>query len=212
MPVTEQEPRRLSRPRVLNAGFPAPVSRIHMTDELRRILVIEADGSALECLVDGLLRRFCADVTCVASAKDGLDQELVHPCDAVIASYDTPDLEGAELARHLSAISRRPVILTASRLRSADALELMRLGIRDVFIKPFPLPVLLECLGLACQSYRIQLDHQRRHAQLRNLVKRLIRQRRQSQERMDLVCRDLVGAHRKLVTRVLEFEERAAGG
>ncbi len=41
---------------------------------------------------------------------------------------------------------------------------------------------------------------------MRELVRRVIRERRDLNRRVELVCRDLVGAHRRLVTRVLSSE------
>jgi hypothetical protein len=41
---------------------------------------------------------------------------------------------------------------------------------------------------------------------MRELVRHVIRERRDLNRRIELVCRDLVEAHRRLVHRVVEFK------
>ena len=48
--------------------------------------------------------------------------------------------------------------------------------------------------------------HAARYRRLRELVHRVIRERRDLNRRIELVCRDLVEAHRRLVHRVVESE------
>jgi hypothetical protein len=43
---------------------------------------------------------------------------------------------------------------------------------------------------------------------LRRLLRRLLRERRELRQRTELICRDLVGAHRRLVDRVLTIQGR----
>ena len=49
-----------------------------------------------------------------------------------------------------------------------------------------------------------------KHKNLRQLVRRVLSERRDLNRRIDLVCKDLVGAHRRLVQRVLATEPAKA--
>ncbi len=179
-----------------------------MAGDIRKILVVEPDARIVEVMVDSLVRRFGAQITCVSHGRDALDIEMLEPQDVVVASCDAPDMPCTTLAEQLTAVSRRPVIMTAQMIESDEVITLLRFGVRDVLVKPFPVGDLLQAVECGIESHRLHREHQIRHRQLRELTRRLVRERREMSQRMDLICRDLVGAHRRLVSRVLEVEDR----
>ncbi|GIK16941.1 MAG: response regulator [Phycisphaerae bacterium] len=180
-----------------------------MHEPLHKILLIEPEARVVEMMIEALTREFAAQITCLSHGAEALDVELLEPHDLVVATMDPPDLEGAELAEHLASISRRPVIVTARDLNVEETLRLLRAGVREVLLKPFPIAGLVETARRALEAHRLQREHARRHRQLRELTRRFVRERRQLNEKVELVCRDLVGAHRRLVQRVLRLEDRA---
>lgn len=173
----------------------------------RTILIVEPDRATAEIFAESLIRRYHCEVGCVAKAARALEAELAAPHDVVVASLETRDLPGAELARQLFEIAPRPVILTARSLDVDVALLLMGLGLRHVLKRPFTIQDLYERVDAAFSAYTLGMTRFRRHRQVRDFARRLLSQHRVQQERLDVVCRDFVGAHRRLVRRMLSVEE-----
>jgi DNA-binding NtrC family response regulator len=168
-----------------------------------KILLAEADPRILEMLVQSFVKRFDAHLTCAGTAEDALDVEVVEPHDIVVAELDLPGMDGLTLARHLLDLSNRPVILLAEEPALSHAIEALRLGVRDFFPKPFAIPDLLESMERALHEARTDYQFRLKHKRLRQLVRRVIGERRDLNRRIELICKDLVGAHRRLVQRVL---------
>ncbi len=177
-----------------------------MAERSPKILVVEPDPDILELLVAALARRFDANVTCVAAAEACLDVELVEPHDMVIAELTLDGEDGLVLAEQLASLSNRPIILLAEDPTCDDVLTAMRLGVHDVFPKPFPVAELLDTVDVALRRYRTQRAQSAKYHRVRGLLRHAIRERRDLNRRVELICRDLVGAHRRLVHRVLDFE------
>ncbi len=128
--------------------------------EHRRILLIDHHPTSRKVL-DGLLRRFGAQVTSVASAR-AAGSELAdaaaaqRPYELVVLDHHPPDLDGLALAR---AIRQDPTLLAPSLLMLSSqhpplsAPEIMEQGISAWGMKPIPLAnfrqLLLQALGLA---------------------------------------------------------------
>ena len=177
-----------------------------MADRPRKILVVEPDADILEMIVDAFARRFDPRITCVATAEACLDVELSEPHDLVIAEWALAEESGLVLAEHLLSLSARPVILLADDPTCEQALAAMRLGLHDLLPKPFPVSELLDTAKRALRHHEISRARSAKQHRLRELVRHVIRERRDLNRRIELICRDLVGAHRRLVHRVLDTE------
>lgn len=175
-----------------------------------KILLVEPDPEILEIIVASLVRRFNAQITCVSNAESCLDTELTDPHDLVISELDLEDSDGVQLARHLFALGHRPVILLADSIGGDEAIEALRTGVRDLFCKPFDMEDLLDAAQRLITGYQLRRQHAAKYKRMRDLVRHVIRERRDINRRVELVCRDLVGAHRRLVHRVLATEESGA--
>ena len=177
-----------------------------MADRLHKILLVEPDGEVLEILAPSLARRFDAHMTCVDDAVSCLDVELADPHDLVIAEFNLAGTDGLDLAGKLMALSHRPVILLGDDPTCDEVIEAMRLGVCDVFRKPFAVAHLLETADRELRYVDLRRRRVVKYRRMRDLVRRTIQERRNLNHRMELVCRDLVGAHRRLVHRVLAIE------
>ena len=178
-----------------------------MAKRLPKILVVEPDPHILQPLVAALVRRFDAHITCTANAEACLDVELAEPHDLVIAELHLEDESGLVLAERLASVSARPIIILAEEPSCEDALQAMRLGVRAMLPKPFPVTELMEAVEEALRLGEVQRSQAAKYHRVRRLLRQAIRERRDLGRRIDLVCRDLVAAHRRLVHRVLEHEE-----
>ncbi|MHC4063563.1 MAG: response regulator [Planctomycetota bacterium] len=172
-----------------------------------KILLVEDDPRLLEMLVECFVQRLDSHLTCVGSAEEALDIEVIEPHDIVVAELALPGMDGLTLTRHLMELSDRPVILLAEEPGLSHAVEALRLGARDLFSKPFPVGDLLESMQRALSHTQQARRFQAKHRRLRQLVRRVLGERRDLNRRIDLICKDLVGAHRRLVQRVLANEE-----
>lgn len=158
----------------------------------------------MEILVASLARRFDAQITCVADGASALDADFTSPQDLVICEVLLDDCDGLRLVQQLLSLCVRPVILLADDPSSEDAIEAMRMGVRDMFAKPFPVEDLLDSADRLLRSAELRRAHLRKHHRMRRLVRKVLRERRLLKRRTDLICRDLVGAHRRLVHRIIE--------
>ncbi len=184
------------------------MGRTFMLDRPHKILLVEPDAEVLEILVAALARRFEAHITCVPDAESCLDVEMVDPHELVIAELNLEDSSGLELTEKLMALSARPVILLANEPTCDEAIEAMRLGVRDLFRKPFPVEDLLDAARRAVLGFDLRRRRTAKYRRMRELVRRVIRERRNLNRRVELICRDLVGAQRRLVHRVLSLDEQ----
>ncbi len=182
-----------------------------MSDRAPKILLVEPDPDMVEMLVGSLRRRFDAQVTCVDGADACLNTDLYDPHDLVIAEWELEDSDGLQLAESLTILAPRPIILLADEPTSRDAIGAMRLGVRDLFTKPFPVEDLLDATERAVTGHELKRQHAVKYRRMRELVRHVIRERRDLNRRIELVCRDLVEAHRRLVHRVLALEGTQAG-
>ncbi len=181
-----------------------------MADRPNKILLVEPDAGMLEILVACLARHLDVHITCVADAASCMDVEMLDPHDLVITEMTLPDRSGLDLVQDLAALSHRPVILLADEPTCEQAIEALRVGATDLFHKPFPVEHLLEAVDRSLRSFDVRRQRAAKYRRMRDLVRRVIRERRHLNQRIELVCRDLVEAQRRVVHRVLAIEEKNA--
>ncbi len=183
-----------------------------MTDSPYRILLVEPDPETLETLVSAIVGRFETNLTCVSSGEECLRIERDEPHDLVIAASDLSDMDACELARELSAIRRRPLIVMGERPTVGEAIELLRLGAADVVCKPFRVRELLDSVDRSLGRLDMRRRHMQRFRSMQRSLRKVSRQRAELNDRVELVCKDLVQAHRRLVHRVLDFQAAKGQG
>jgi DNA-binding NtrC family response regulator len=179
-----------------------------MAGRQTRILLVVPDPILRDMLAETCTGRFGAGVTSVADASEALRIDLGEPHEAVVADLRLPPMDGLALAEQFVSFltPQRPFVLLADRLTVRQAIQAMRLGIRDVFIKPFALPDLMDRLAELLSEFELRRQFVNKYHRMRELIRRVLRERRALNRRTEFVCRDLVGAHRRLVSRVLAFE------
>jgi DNA-binding NtrC family response regulator len=168
-----------------------------------KIMLVETEPLLVEVLADSLALRFGAQPTCLGSAEAALDTDLFEPHDLFISRLDLPGFDGLELARRILGVRPRPFVLMGDDPTAAQAVAALRIGVTDFFPKPFDLTEFLDSLDRCLYRYNQARRREQRHRQVRQLARRVIRERRDLNGRVDLICRDLVQAQRRLMTRVL---------
>src|SRR5688572_23307745 len=102
-----------------------------------RILVVDDERSMREML-QIVLRRDGYDVVLAENGKNAVKQLQEAPFDLLLSDIRMPDISGVEVLRSAKEINRDLVAFMMTAFASTDtAVEAMRLGAVDYFIKPF---------------------------------------------------------------------------
>ncbi|UCD29826.1 MAG: response regulator [Planctomycetota bacterium] len=168
------------------------------------ILLVEDDADLAEMIEQHLSGAMWANVTQVRTAGEGLREELTTQHEVVIASLSLPDTDGLAFVGELRNSNKCPVILTAQDPSVDEAVEAIRLGVSELLIKPFDLAYLSEVVDTLAQREVKRRRQRLRYRRLRHIASRIIRERKDLNRRMDLICRDFVHAYRRLAKKVTE--------
>jgi len=168
------------------------------------ILLVEDDAELAEMIQNYLAAALSARVTVAASTDEALGEELTHHHDAVVADLELRHGDTLSLIRQLRVSNRCPIILVAASFTAPDLIEAIRLGVRDVLVKPFAMEKMSDALGRAMHRQVRRRKARRRYKRLRLLTARIIRERQDLKQRTDLICQDLVNAYRGLAQKVAE--------
>jgi DNA-binding NtrC family response regulator len=172
-----------------------------------RLLIVEDDQDLATVLADHLGETLQLDVSVAGTCRQAIDIELGKPQDLILADLLLPDGDATSLQRQLRGISAASFVLMSGAPTVSRVIEAMRLGASDFLIKPFDLSQLTAAVSEALARHQNQSQTQVRYLRMRRLAKRILKDRREMRKRVDLVCRDLVQAYRRLAKRVVELYE-----
>lgn len=177
-----------------------------MSDTMRRLLLIEDDADTAEMLLEYLESSLPVRVTLATQASEALDIHRSDPHELALADIVLPDMDGLELCGRLKESAECEVILMSGQPTLGRAVEAIRVQAVDLLIKPFDLSHLSRVVAEALRRQQARTGEATRYRRLRDLSGRIVRERRELRQRVDLVCRDLVGAYRRLAEKVADFE------
>lgn len=175
-----------------------------------KILLVQSDGRLVESLVRTLLAHFDAELRCVAGGVKALDREMIEPHDIIIADLILEDMYGLDFIKRVRELNPVPLIVIAESPSNSDLVECLRLGVDDVLIKPANDTQIVESVERLMRSYQADKQSRKQANRNRNLVRMLIRERRRLNQQIDILCRDLVEAHRELVEKFMDRQDKAA--
>lgn len=170
------------------------------------VLLVSSDEGLADMISSHVESTLDARVTHVQTRADAVSACPQHKPDIVVADMELPDGDGLALARQLpQACEDDPAILLMSEQPTVGrAIEAMRLGVRDLFTKPFDVRRLAHVIEQEAGSLQVRRRQALRTRRLRRLSGQVIRERRDLRRRVDLVCRDLVFAYQRLARKVTE--------
>jgi len=177
-----------------------------MSERCDSIMLVESDAAMLEMLAAAVSRRFHSRITCVADTASALDIELFNPHDLLIVDLSAEAASGLDAVEQLCSLSRRPVIVLCDEASGDELIRAMRMGVRDAFRKPFAMEEFLDSMQRALYAATVRRQSAAKYHRMRDMVRRVIRERRDLNRRIELVCRDLVESHRRLARRVVEMQ------
>ena len=175
-----------------------------MTDRPVEILLVENDVELCDMIVRQLDAAIFGRVTVVDSASAAMREELTGRHEVIIISAELPDDDSFSLLREIRVTNDCPVVITASETRIEQTLEAIRQGATSWFEKPFDLEQFTEVVKSAAEREMTKRREQARHRRLRRIASRVVREREDLNERMELLCRDLVQAYKRLAEKVTE--------
>ncbi len=178
------------------------------------ILLVEDDPALAEMIEECLLEVMEAQINRVSRASEALREELSHRHDLVLTELALPDADGLELIRRIRVANRCPIILMADSPAPEELIDAMRIGVRGVLPRPLdPVDLVRTVRGVLRTALR-RRRQAARYRRLRLLTGRILRERRDLRERIDLICQDVVQAYRRLAENVSAsgILERAAAG
>jgi two-component system response regulator RegX3 len=105
-----------------------------------RLLVVEDDDAIAVPLVGGLER---AGYTVDRAATGAEALVRVAGADLVLLDLGLPDLDGADVCRHIRSVSQVPIIVVSARGDESDRVLGLELGADDYIVKPFGLRELI---------------------------------------------------------------------
>lgn len=203
------------RPLILRGDWAEQTTAMNQTDyvddRVSKVLVVAHDVGTLAQIVDATNRLAGTLVTCAASAADALDIDCIDPHQLVIVTEHLPDMPGLDFARNVLALRTRPVVLIGESPRPGDIIHALRIGVADYVLTPLDPEYLRETVGRCLRCEQATERDARRRQNHRALLRRVLRDRRKLTQRIDLVCRDLVGAQRRLFHRVLDRGQSGLG-
>lgn len=169
-----------------------------------QILIVEDDRESAQTIDAYLQNATWCHVTHVDSAAEALCEELTTRHHVILISTSLPDTNYLTLVRELRVSNQCPVILMAEDPSADEVIEAMRLQVTDILIKPFEPSNLAEVACEAAQRERKHRRMRRGYRKLRRLSSRIVNERQDIQQRMDLICKDFVQAYRRLAQKVAE--------
>jgi DNA-binding NtrC family response regulator len=175
-----------------------------MSEGPAKILLVDDDPQVASMIIDFVERTFQARVTHVCTASDAIERDQAERHDVILADPHLPDSDDLGLVRKLQSGGERDIILVTNRPSLRRAVEAMRLGVRDMLTKPFDMHELGASLDRAVAASRRRRRIQARHERIRRVSETIIKERRVLRQRVDLVCRDLVSAYRRLAEKFVE--------
>jgi DNA-binding NtrC family response regulator len=178
----------------------------HLTEKQpARLLIVEDDEDLATLLAEHLAETLRVEVTLATSCREAVDIELTKPQDLILSDLLLPDGDAVSLQRQLQGISTAGFVLMSGVPTVNRVVEAMRLGAMDFLVKPFDLSQLTAAVSDALGRLDKKSQLQMRYVRMRRLAKRILQDRRELRNRVDLVCRDLVQAYRRLARRVVEL-------
>lgn len=176
------------------------------TGDKPKILVVEDDPQIAELLHDHLEYSLDADLTVAPCARKALELDAAKPAEVIVIDYMLPDMDGLELISALGTRMHRPVIVMTGHPTLSRAIEAMRLGAADMFVKPFDLEKMTGAIAGAIEKSRRHQLRSKRLRRVRELSHKVIAERRHLRRKMDLLCKDIVSEYRTLAEKISRFQ------
>lgn len=164
------------------------------------VLVVCVDPMLCGDLSDALDESFEARVQVATCGEDAL--RLLHDGAYDLVIIDTATAIGRDGWIEEVVASGTPIILIEPRIVAEQVLSALRLGVADVLCQPIDFVYLERVVRNAIRRGRTSRQRELRSRRLRTISSRMVKDRRVLRQRIDVLCKDLVVAYRRLAEKV----------
>ena len=171
------------------------------------VLIVSGDTEIVANLAQHIVTTLDARITLVDTLDEARTILESGAFDVIMAAEELADGSGLSLLEEGSGTSDVPFILLGRALDARSLLSAIRCGAVDVFTPPIETDRLIAVTRRVVQAGRARRRQALRTARLRQLAPRLIRDRRELRQRVDLICTDLVHAYRRLAEKVVQTHD-----
>jgi DNA-binding NtrC family response regulator len=161
------------------------------------------DEPRTNALVADLILHMQPRITRVETVEAAREVIETGDCDLIIADQYLADGRGLDLVARDGSLDT-PIILLKETIEADRILTALRLGVADILAHPVDSDMLIERIGEVLHEDAIRRRDARRARRLRKMSSKLIRERRELRQRVDLICNDIVVAYRQLAEKVVE--------
>ena len=170
-----------------------------------KTLIAVEDPATAATIAHHLVTTFEADINIVDTIEDSRELFSTHAFDLILADEELPDGRAVSLFEN-AAISPASLMLFTEQLKTREVLQALRLGVVDYLEKPVDLVRLTSVITKSMQAGKRRRAETGRTERLRKLSSKLVKDRRELRQRVDLLCKDLVSAYRRLAEKVVSLQ------
>ncbi len=165
-----------------------------------QVLMVADDTESIAAAAADIATQLNANITMVDTFDEARGLAGSAGYDAIVAADELADGRGASLIRE----DGPPVVIIAAAAAPDRVVAAFRAGAADVVDLRTDGAALISSLSRAASRRRRRAHTMSRNRRLRRVSSRLIRDRRELRQRVDLICQDLVHAYRRLAEKVVE--------
>lgn len=171
------------------------------------VLIVSGDTEIVAKLAQHIVTTLDARITLVDTLDEARTILASGAFDVVMAAEELADGSGLSLLEEGPGTRDVPFILLGRALDAQSLLSAIRCGVVDVLTLPIETDRLISVTRRVVQAGRERRRQALRTTRLRQLAPRLIRDRRELRQRVDLICHDLVHAYRRLAEKVVHSHD-----
>lgn len=170
-----------------------------MTRRDVQVLIVADDARTVAALASEVVSRLDANITIVDSIEEARVLIASEAYDLAITSSDLADGRGESLIKP----NGIPVVFIEETQNAEQTVEAFRAGAADVVCPGKNADAMISSIRRIVKSSRRQRHTISRNRRLRRVSRRLIKDRRELRQRVDLICRDIVQAYQRLAEKVV---------
>jgi len=179
--------------------------------EAASILIVMEDVAQSAMLTERMTVGADADVTLASNLQEAKTLIDAAHFDVILTASNLPDGDGLSLLRD-DPQQETPLIVLDESLDADRVLDALRLGAIDVLPRPVDTKRLVEVVRSTLDDSRQRRRAESRMQRMRRMSNRMMKDRRELRLRIDLICKDIVHAYRRLAEKVVDHTGSSLGG
>lgn len=168
-----------------------------------QILIVADEPDISATLATHIMTGLDAQVSVVDTIEEAQLMAASDAFDLILAQERLADGPAIGLIGDGETATSIPLVIVAPESDLDQVRSAFREGAADVLDSATDGEGLLNCIGRVVRRGRREQSRGRRSRRLRRVSSRLIKDRRELRQRVDLICRDVVDAYRRLAEKVV---------